>query len=130
MLQISYVIILLLCLKHSLTNSVKLYRNLHQNSGYYYYAAFNAPCVGHKDDESPAQNIKLSNSPVLIILYELNLSFYLNILFSLINIITITLRKLASILSAVDLAYKNTEYSRLNCCIVFNNPNKQQAKHM
>ena len=88
------------------------------------------PCVGHKDDESPAQNIKLSNSPVLIILYELNLSFYLNILFSLINIITITLRKLASILSAVDLAYKNTEYSRLNCCIVFNNPNKQQAKHI
>ena len=22
---------------------------------YYYYAAFNAPCVGHKDDESQAQ---------------------------------------------------------------------------
>ena len=24
---------------------------------YYHYAAFNAPCVGHKDDESQAQKI-------------------------------------------------------------------------
>jgi len=25
---------------------------------YYHYAAFNAPCVGHKDDESQAQKNK------------------------------------------------------------------------
>jgi len=27
---------------------------LTQSCCYYYYAAFNAPCVGHKDDESQA----------------------------------------------------------------------------
>ena len=28
-------------------------------SSYYYYAAFNAPCVGHKDDESQGRERKI-----------------------------------------------------------------------
>ena len=51
------------------TNATKIYKNrtrLTRNMGqfkndpptfYYYYAAFNAPCVGHMDDESQAQSI-------------------------------------------------------------------------
>jgi len=31
-------------------------RSIAVHSAYYYYAAFNAPCVGRKNDESQAQN--------------------------------------------------------------------------
>jgi len=40
------------CAKVALCNSLLYITGLHY---YYYYAAFNAPCVGNKDDESQAR---------------------------------------------------------------------------
>ena len=42
---------LVLCFYYSVSECVDLYSACY----YYYYAEFNAPCLGHKEDESQAQ---------------------------------------------------------------------------